>query len=122
MTSRAIVFLVAVAGLALVGFCAGKVLIEPGDATFAGSGCPESSVHVVSSVEVGGALTLSAQFGEYNVSTSNETLRVRETCNVALPIRVPPGVSLGVFQVAISASPVSTMCPAPSAHPLFYFT
>ncbi len=103
MNRAANYFLAAVAGLALV-FCFVDYHQQPNelfsinleDATFGGNGCPEGSVQIVSSPD---EKTISVLFSEYIATTDLYNLRVRKSCNLALPVRVPPGICLGIFQV-----------------------
>lgn len=101
MNRAAYYFLAAVAGLGLVVCFVDQQPNEPfsiniADATFGGNGCPEGSVQVVSSPD---EKTISVLFSEYIATTDPYNLRVRKSCNLALPVRVPPGISLGIFQV-----------------------
>ncbi len=99
------VFLSAWTGLALVVCCAGQLsdsddfTINLADATFQGSGCPAGSVVAETSAD---DKTIALLFSDYAVSTDQTNLRVRKSCNLALPVQVPYGKSLGIFKVGLS--------------------
>lgn len=68
--------------------------------TYFGSGCPDGSVQVIVP-DFGGEdlTTLTVLFSEYSAQTSDALLRERVSCNMALPIHVAPGLSVGIFKV-----------------------
>lgn len=70
--------------------------IDSSEVTFGGSGCPQGTVSVVASPD---EETLSILFDSYAAMTTEDDTRDRLSCNVALPVHVPNGFSLGIFQV-----------------------
>eukprot|EP00873_Tetraselmis_striata_P007064 jgi/Tetstr1/427328/TSEL_017497.t1 len=70
--------------------------IDSSEVNFGGSGCPQGSVSVVASPD---EETLSILFDSYAAMTDEDDTRDRLSCNVALPVHVPNGISLGIFQV-----------------------
>jgi hypothetical protein len=70
--------------------------IDSDDITFGGSGCPQDSVQVVAAPS---GHTISVIFDSFSASTADGDNRDRKSCNLALPIKVPNGVSIGIFQV-----------------------
>jgi len=66
------------------------------DPTFFGSGCPEGSVEVVPASD---GQTVSVLFSQYIAETSSEKSRSRFSCNLAIPVDVKSGYSIGIYQV-----------------------
>ena len=90
---------VALSGLAL----ANSANAAPEDITlgipgYGGNGCPAGTVSTVLSPD---ATSLSLIFDQYEVSAGGETGRSfdRKSCNVAIPVHVPGGYSVGVLSV-----------------------
>jgi Domain of unknown function (DUF4360) len=67
--------------------------------TYFGSGCLPGTIVVVPAELGGETTTVSVLFSDYIAATDGSTLRVRKTCNLALPVHVAPGLSVGIFQV-----------------------
>ncbi|GLD97384.1 hypothetical protein PINS_up006068 [Pythium insidiosum] len=67
-----------------------------GTPTFFGSGCPADSVIVVPSTD---GQTVSVLFSKYQALTKDDAVRERKTCNLAVPVDIKPGISIGVFKV-----------------------
>mmetsp|Transcript_20126 Transcript_20126/g.51547 ORF Transcript_20126/g.51547 Transcript_20126/m.51547 type:complete len:218 (+) Transcript_20126:143-796(+) len=70
--------------------------VDQSKVTFGGSGCPSGTVQVVASPD---GQTLSVLFDEYSAATQGRDTRDRKSCNLALPVSVPNGISLGIFEV-----------------------
>jgi len=70
--------------------------IDTREMTFGGSGCPQGTVQVIASPD---GQTISVLFDSFYAATEDGDTRDRKSCNLALPIHVPSGVSLGIFQV-----------------------
>lgn len=64
--------------------------------TFFGSGCPADSVRVITSTD---GQSVSILFSEYIAATSDKKKRVRKSCNLAVPVDVKQGISIGIFRV-----------------------
>ncbi|OQW49226.1 MAG: hypothetical protein A4S09_03930 [Proteobacteria bacterium SG_bin7] len=72
--------------------------ISVGHPQYGGSGCPVGSVSAVLSP---GQEALSVIFDQYIAEagiSSNKTLD-RKSCNVAIPVHIPQGLSVGIFKV-----------------------
>jgi Domain of unknown function (DUF4360) len=68
--------------------------------TYYGSGCPAGTVEVIVPDFSGEPLTtMTVLFSDYTAQTSDALLRDRVSCNMALPIHVAPGLSVGIFKV-----------------------
>ena len=67
-----------------------------GDTTFFGSGCPEGTVQIIKSSD---DQTVSVLFSEYIAETDGSTKRDRLSCNLAVPVDVKPGFSIGIYKV-----------------------
>lgn len=67
-----------------------------GNATIFGSGCPAGSVGIVSSTDEN---TMSVLFSAYNAKATHRRRRARLSCNLAVPVDVKQGMSIGVFKV-----------------------
>merc|ERR1711933_4121 len=67
-----------------------------GEPTMFGSGCPEGSVQIITSFD---GQTVTVLFSQYSAQTSGENTRDRASCNLAIPVDVEPGYSVGVFSV-----------------------
>jgi len=87
-------------------FLAGTLLALPGLAddirlgnpSYGGTGCPGGSASVALSPD---NKSLSILFDQYVVEAGGSSGRVtdRKTCNVAIPVHVPQGLSLSIFKV-----------------------
>jgi hypothetical protein len=66
-----------------------------GDPTYYGSGCPDGTVEVTSP----DSSVVSVLFSAYQAKTTSSILRDRKSCNMALPVYVEPGYSVGIFKV-----------------------
>lgn len=80
---------------ALPGFA---VDISLGEPSYGGTGCPQGSAAAVLSQD---GKSLSLLFDQYVVEAGgiSGNLTARKSCNIAVPVHVPQGVSLSVFQV-----------------------
>jgi len=67
-----------------------------GDTTFFGSGCPAGTVQIVKSSD---EQTVSVLFSEYIAETNDVSSRDRLSCNLAVPVDVKPGFSIGIYKV-----------------------
>jgi hypothetical protein len=67
-----------------------------GTPTYFGSGCPANSVAVIPSSD---GQSVSVLFSAYNAETSRSASRDRKSCNLAVPVDVKSGISIGVFRV-----------------------
>jgi Domain of unknown function (DUF4360) len=78
-----------------------RSLLQVGDATFFGSGCPtpRSARVVIPAYEVGDRAFINVSFTDFEARTSNDVLRDYKSCNMVLPMKIPPGVSVGIVQV-----------------------
>jgi len=83
----------------------GKILVHAeeedptftfGDTTFFGSGCPEDTVQIIKSSD---EQTVSVLFSEYIAETDESSKRDRLSCNLAVPVDVKPGFSIGIYKV-----------------------
>eukprot|EP00193_Tetraselmis_chui_P016898 CAMPEP_0177792704 /NCGR_PEP_ID=MMETSP0491_2-20121128/24669_1 /TAXON_ID=63592 /ORGANISM="Tetraselmis chuii, Strain PLY429" /LENGTH=188 /DNA_ID=CAMNT_0019315141 /DNA_START=61 /DNA_END=623 /DNA_ORIENTATION=+ len=70
--------------------------VDNSKVTFGGTGCPQGTVQVIASPD---GQTLSVLFDEYTAATETGDRRDRKSCNLALPVSVPNGISLGIFEV-----------------------
>ena len=71
-------------------------VFQMGTPTFFGSGCPANSVRVITASD---GQSVSVLFSDYLATTTSRRKRVRKSCNLAVPVDVKRGVSLGVFRV-----------------------
>jgi Domain of unknown function (DUF4360) len=69
------------------------------DPVYFGSGCSEGTVEVVIPDFGEERTTMSVLFSDYIAQTNSTALRSRKTCNMALPVHVAPGLSVGIFKV-----------------------
>ena len=72
--------------------------VELGEPAYGGTGCPSGTASVTLSPD---ASSLSLLFDTYTVEAGGNTgKRVdRKGCNIAIPVHVPQGYSVSVFQV-----------------------
>lgn len=72
--------------------------ISLGEPGYGGSGCPAGSVSVTLSPD---SKTLSLLFDQYVISVGGTTGRSidRKSCNVAIPVHIPQGLSVSVLTV-----------------------
>lgn len=71
--------------------------IELGEPGYGGNGCPQGSVSATLSPD---NKELSILFDEYIVEAGYNGKRInRKSCNMAIPVHVPQGYSIAVFQV-----------------------
>jgi len=72
--------------------------ISLGQPGYGGTGCPAGSVSVTLSPD---AKSLSMLFDQYQVAVGGETRKSfdRKSCNIAIPVRVPQGMSVSVLKV-----------------------
>ncbi|KAJ8561806.1 hypothetical protein ON010_g7873 [Phytophthora cinnamomi] len=68
-----------------------------GTPTFFGSGCPADTVTVVPSTDGQAVSVLFSQFAARTSGT--DVMRDRKSCNLAVPVDVQSGVSIGIFRV-----------------------
>ena len=66
-----------------------------GNLTFFGSGCPEGTVKTVKSSD---NQTFSVIFSSYMSETSETKRMARTSCNLAVPVDVKEGFSIGIFK------------------------
>merc|ERR1712232_587426 len=66
-----------------------------GNLTFFGSGCPTGTVQTITSSD---SQTFSVIFSSYMSETSQTKRMVRTSCNLAVPVDVKPGYSIGIFK------------------------
>lgn len=97
VSSRAIGVASAVlVSLGVLGAMATNPVFLMGEPSFFGSGCPAGTVRVAPSMD---GQTVSILFDEYAAATTPSTNRDRKACNVAVPVSILPGISIGIFQV-----------------------
>lgn len=79
-----------------IGAQAAAPAITLGDPKMNGTGCTNDN----SSVSLTDDKTqLSILFSEYNVESKGATTTQRKTCNISVPVKVPPGLSVSIIQV-----------------------
>ncbi len=71
-------------------------VIQLGQPGYGGTGCPANSASVSLSPD---QTSLSILFDQYVVEAGNGRTMDRKSCNIAIPVRVPQGYSISVFQV-----------------------
>ncbi|MFA5082852.1 MAG: DUF4360 domain-containing protein [Hydrogenophilaceae bacterium] len=76
-------------------FADGITLGEPG---YGGTGCPAGTVSVTLSPD---AKSLSLLFDQYQVAVGGDTRKSfdRKSCNIAIPVHVPQGMSVSVLKI-----------------------
>ena len=67
-----------------------------GTPTFLGSGCPKDSVAIIPATD---NQSFSVLFSEFAATTGPSVSRDRKSCNLAVPVTVKSGVSIGIFRV-----------------------
>jgi Domain of unknown function (DUF4360) len=67
--------------------------------TYFGSGCPEGSIEVIIPDFGEERTTVTVLFENYTAQTNGSVVRDRKSCNMALPVQVAPGLSVGIFKV-----------------------
>jgi len=67
-----------------------------GPPTILGSGCPKGSVEIISSPD---GQTITVLFSKYIAETDEVSDFVRKSCNVAIPVDVDEGKSIGLVQM-----------------------
>ena len=67
-----------------------------GSPTFFGSGCPTDSVAVIPATD---NQSFSVLFSEFAATTGPSVSRDRKSCNLAVPVTVQSGISIGIFRV-----------------------
>ena len=94
-TLAALATLVLVGGLTTLAHADDISLGEPG---YGGTGCPGGSVSATLSPD---AKSLSLLFDSYQVEAGGETNKSfdRKSCNVAIPVHVPQGLSISVLAI-----------------------
>lgn len=72
--------------------------ISLGTPGYGGTGCPDGTVSVTLSPD---QKSLSLLFDEYQVSVGGDTGKSfdRKSCNIAIPVRVPQGLSVSILQI-----------------------
>jgi hypothetical protein len=70
--------------------------ISLGEPGYGGNGCPSGSASVTLSPD---AKSLSVLFDQYIVEAGGAKTLDRKSCNLAIPVHVPQGYSISVFQV-----------------------
>jgi hypothetical protein len=73
-----------------------KPVFTLGTPTFLGSGCPKDTVAIIPSTD---GQSVSVLFSAYQAATTADVQRDRKSCNLAVPVDVQSGVSLGIFRV-----------------------
>ncbi len=73
-----------------------QAAIQLGMPGYGGTGCPANSASVSLSPDQS---SLSILFDQYVVEAGNGRTMDRKSCNIAIPVRVPQGYSISVFQV-----------------------
>lgn len=93
--NKTILFLSTILGSSIAAQANDIYLGRPG---YGGTGCPAGTVSVTLSPD---AQSLSLLFDEYQVEVGGATGRSlhRKSCNVAIPVNVPQGYSVSVFNV-----------------------
>lgn len=86
---------------ALIAFAAAPALADDivlGVPAYGGNGCPANSAGITLSPD---SKALSILFDQYIVEAGGSTGKRfdRKTCNLAIPVRVPQGYSVSIFQV-----------------------
>ncbi|KAJ0399696.1 hypothetical protein P43SY_003701 [Pythium insidiosum] len=88
--------LVAVAAVSAQTTPAPDPVFKFGTPTYFGSGCPKDTLMIIPSTD---GQSVSVLFSEFRASTSINVTRERKSCNLAVPVDIKPGVSVGVFRV-----------------------
>lgn len=70
--------------------------IQLGVPGYGGTGCPANSASVTLAPD---QKSLSILFDQYVVEAGNGRTMDRKSCNIAIPVRVPQGYSISVFQI-----------------------
>ena len=70
--------------------------IQLGMPGYGGTGCPANSASVTLAPD---QKSLSILFDQYVVEAGNGRTMDRKSCNIAIPVRVPQGYSISVFQI-----------------------
>lgn len=72
--------------------------ISLGEPGYGGTGCPSGTVSVTLSPD---AKSLSLLFDQYQVAVGGETGKSfdRKSCNIAIPVRVPQGLSVSILKI-----------------------
>ncbi|NHZ66841.1 DUF4360 domain-containing protein [Massilia genomosp. 1] len=72
--------------------------ISLGTPGYGGTGCPAGSVSATLSPD---AKSLSLLFDQYQISVGGETGKTfdRKSCNIAIPVHVPSGMSVAVLKI-----------------------
>ena len=75
-----------------------------GNATFGGTGCPAGTVRTVASPEdipgEEGVSAVSILFDQYFAETDAKRSRDYKSCVLAIPMKVKPGIQVGIFQAS----------------------
>uniref|UniRef100_K3X9J0 DUF4360 domain-containing protein n=1 Tax=Globisporangium ultimum (strain ATCC 200006 / CBS 805.95 / DAOM BR144) TaxID=431595 RepID=K3X9J0_GLOUD len=66
-----------------------------GKPTYSGSGCPKGSIDTITSND---AQSVSILFSAYSASTTSKLTRNRKTRELAVPVTIMRGFSIGIFQ------------------------
>lgn len=92
---KKIILLLATLMLSAPAFADDISLGEPG---YGGTGCPAGTVSVTLSPD---AKSLSLLFDQYQVSVGGTTGKSfdRKSCNIAIPVRVPQGMSVSILKI-----------------------
>jgi hypothetical protein len=67
-----------------------------GTPTFLGSGCPKDTVAIIPSTD---GQSVSVLYSAYSSATTADVIRDRKSCNLAVPVDVKSGISVGIFRV-----------------------
>jgi hypothetical protein len=73
-----------------------KPVFTFGTPTFLGSGCPKDTVAIIPASD---GQSVSVLFSAYSAVTTADVQRDRKSCNLAVPVDVQSGVSIGIFRV-----------------------
>ncbi len=83
-------------GVLVAGASANAENLTLGIPSYGGSGCPQGTVSTALSPD---ATQLSILFDAYSAEAGGSRIVDRKSCNIAIPVHVPHGLSISVFQV-----------------------
>ena len=70
--------------------------IELGEPEYGGTGCPEGTVSAVLSHD---KQTMTVLFDGYEAETDGDDTSAHASCNVAVPVQVPPGFAVSLLEI-----------------------
>lgn len=94
--SRVIRIVMAVALVLISTALAVDPVFKMGNPVFFGSGCAVNTMNITTADD---GQSVAIRFSEFNASTNSKVNRDRKSCNLAVPVTVLPGISIGIFQV-----------------------